>query len=521
MRANQLIINHRYVPIRKTVGSRGLKSSEVLRRARGCGQPYLYYVGTSTISGNYIFSDHPLTIIQCATGDYFRPGDVISYKQYEFIQKQKQKRKAMSTQTTKSMISIIRESIAEGFLPEDWAERKNDIDVQYGIAFIPGVTGHASSWDDTVIPMTNDPVYSEALETYIRISEAITVISIGGATFYDHVDNFDDYNKYEGKYYDDEGMEYADLVIDYRGRVCDRDDVNWVADHGEYYPTDMCFYWECDGEYHLEPEYEDEDEEYDEDSGHSMFQYNSGPEPAWRAGEADFCIGFEIEKNARPSCFGKETARAIFDRTGWVIERDGSVDDGFEAKTPVYDLYDDDGMDKDFEMMKEWIEVENIRGAGGHINFSKKGMDPEKLLDKLAGWLPLIYALYHGRIGNQYCKAKSIEQLKGDREKYQSVMIHDCRIEFRIVSAVRNVKNLKWRIKFFQIMSKNLGKSFASVLQMAINPNTNLGKHLREDVYMTPDKMIKLLEKAVNIAKDIEKYSVDRNIIDAINKISK
>jgi hypothetical protein len=38
---------------------------------------------------------------------------------------------------------------------------------------------------------------------------------------------------------------------------------------------------------------------------------------------------------------------------------------------------------------------------------------------------------------------------------------------------------------------------------------------------MTPDKMIKLLEKAVNIAKDIEKYSVDRNLIDAINKISK
>ena len=70
----------------------------------------------------------------------------------------------------------------------------------------------------------------------------------------------------------------------------------------------------------------------------------------------------------------------------------------------------------------------------------------------MCGYTPLLYSLYYGRVDKNYSKGKSNKDLKNDNEKYQSIKIHNNRIEFRIFSAVPNVETLLWRTKLIEKM---------------------------------------------------------------------
>lgn len=234
-----------------------------------------------------------------------------------------------------------------------------------------------------------------------------------------------------------------------------------------------------------------------------------------------FGIGFEIEKSKFPEFpFCKET---IYNRYGAVLERDGSVSAGFELKTPIYNLFSSQTNNRLYKL-KKFVDIVGKDNAGGHINLSVLGMPPHKLLDNCRGFLPFIYAMHKKRIHNTYCRAKKVPQLKKDRDKFQSIRIHTEHIEFRIIGPVYNYESLIFRLNFFRIMCKNLGKSFFNILNMAITEGSELYNLLRTDVYSDNDKFLRLIQDSIQLDKDFGtgkiSDSVRNGILDKlINKL--
>ena len=220
--------------------------------------------------------------------------------------------------------------------------------------------------------------------------------------------------------------------------------------------TGNVYYWECDGEYHREPEDESDDEselyvrEYHNGSHRSM-EFNNV--------ETKYRIGFEIEKE--DSCVKESVDIGEFeDRTGylWRKERDGSLDneEGYELVSPTFDFSIEHIFEhiNSNELLVSHINAEYSTSCGGHINLSKKGYTGREMFSEVKGYTPLMYALYHGRVNKNYSKGKSNSDLINENEKYQAIKIHDNRIEFRIISAVPNVDVLRWRCELIEMMLK-------------------------------------------------------------------
>lgn len=74
MKAGELIVGRKYVPINKTVMG-GFNTSVVWKKAIKKNQYFLYYVGQDE-DGHYVFSD---IFNDKIDGDYFLPEDVIPY----------------------------------------------------------------------------------------------------------------------------------------------------------------------------------------------------------------------------------------------------------------------------------------------------------------------------------------------------------------------------------------------------------------------------------------------------------
>jgi hypothetical protein len=282
-----------------------------------------------------------------------------------------------------------------------------------------------------------------------------------------------------------------------------------VEDEGEYYRAEDCFYWDSDGQYHLQ----------EENTKNSLYGYGAGPrEKCFLYDDSDkntglFGWGIEIEKNAMPDFdFDK---KELYDATGAVIEEDSSVSDGFELKTPIYNLNSPRTIERLRELEK-FCNVKNVRNAGGHIGFSVEGKNDEQLLDLCRGFLPLIYAMHKKRIKCDYCTAKKISDLKNDGSKYQSIRLRGNYIEFRIFGAVRTFDTILFRLDLFRIMAANLGANFGKVLLMAVNVNHPLHALLKR-VYGKKRKFERLIDDAVLIDRD---FGTGRLTAASIRKIS-
>ena len=245
---------------------------------------------------------------------------------------------------------------------------------------------------------------------------------------------------YGSDYYTCEALEAHDLVVMSNGEIEHSDDVYW---------------WECDEEYHYEPEPDDTDN-YDyvreyHNGGYRSIEFNDV--------ETKYRIGFEIEKedrNIKQSIYICE----FEDETDglWRKERDGSLDDedGYELVSPTFDF----SIKHIFEhinsnpLLVSHINADYSKSCGGHINLSKKGYSGNEMFDEVKGYTPLLYALYYGRVNKNYSKGKSNRDLVNDDEKYQAIRIHSNRIEFRIISAVPSVDVLKWRCELIETMLK-------------------------------------------------------------------
>lgn len=234
-----------------------------------------------------------------------------------------------------------------------------------------------------------------------------------------------------------------------------------------------------------------------------------------------FGIGVEIEKE--DSAAVAIDHRRVNKNTGWYKERDGSLSDdyGYELVSPVYDLMSDKLFD-DIENDKDLLTLVNgdydTKRCGGHMHISKNGVDGDVLLDSIAGYLPLLYSIYRHRVNKNYSLAKSKLSLKRDKQKYQAIQIFDNRIEIRIFPAVKNLVNLKWRVRLVRHMVTTPCFTPKPLIEQLTDDSSTLCELLRE---VLPASRVKKLAaeceewaskiEEVHFCADGRSYDEERN----------
>lgn len=330
--------------------------------------------------------------------------------------------------------------------------------------------------DDYVTTNDGDPILREdAVETELDgwVHRDSVLRAQDGTTM--HENNYSDH----------------DYAYDRHGDLYHMDYLVYVDDAGDYYHTDeegdYFFYHENRGEYYT----------YPPDRG--RHGYHDGPRNDYSDG-AKFCFGVEVEKEDDSPMDAHELDNV--DATGWAREMDGSLDDdiGFELVSPTYDLFGD-RFDDDVssDILTDHINANATTNCGGHMGFSVQGLSGSEVFDRYNGFFPLLLAMYRHRLKGTWSKVRGNKQLKRGRDKYSAVNVRYDYIEFRVFSAVPNVKTLLWRRDLLRIMAKNPKKGVMWWLGQAMNENTATHQHLRK-VYSS-DKIRLVCAYAAAIAE--------------------
>lgn len=202
------------------------------------------------------------------------------------------------------------------------------------------------------------------------------------------------------------------------------------------------------------------------------------PVREWKAGEAKFTIGFEVEKeDTTPTDVWSVNDTRVY---GWVRERDGSLNHmtGYELVSPTYDLFGSE-LDTDLasECITEHVNAAYSESCGGHINFGIKGLTGLQVYEQMKGFTPLLLSLYKGRLLNRYCKIRPDYK---DGSKMGAVHVKPGFIEYRVPSAVKSTENLLWRRDLLRIAAEHAGKGAAYFTRAAMTKSHPLHKHLRK-----------------------------------------
>lgn len=235
-----------------------------------------------------------------------------------------------------------------------------------------------------------------------------------------------------------------------------------------------------------------------------------------------FTIGFEVEKEDGVA-LRKVCADELFRHTKWAKERDGSLDGdtGYELVSPKYDLMSDK-IDDDIASSPELTELINAnysRSCGGHIHLGSQ-WSGNTFFDKLSPWVPLIYSLYVGRIGADYCKVKKNVDIKESEDKYQAIRIFDDRVEFRIISAVKNVETLLWRRDLMRIIVQNLDYTPMKIVGELLDDKSLLYAHLRKQY--TPSNIAIKAKLYAYFASELldDAHAVKQHVMNAVDHFS-
>lgn len=184
-------------------------------------------------------------------------------------------------------------------------------------------------------------------------------------------------------------------------------------------------------------------EDEDEDGLQSYSAEN--PHMAVADIDAPYRIGFEVEKE--DSEF-RSTANQTANEFDWIAVGDGSLNSrtGFELVSPCYNLRDVNEIAKTIEQLPI-IDAECSSACGGHITVSQFGLSGAELASRLCAFIPLIFALYPGRLKNNYAKPTKQKDIGTGSDRYRAINVMRDRIEFRIFSRVQNRVQLIWRMR--------------------------------------------------------------------------
>jgi hypothetical protein len=341
---------------------------------------------------------------------------------------------------------------------------------------------------DGDIISTDDSWYCEGLDEWVNYEDTSVCYEGSNETRYSDVYlRRSDFTLFEGNYYDDSAM--------------DRHEIVWCEDIGEYRHSDDA-YWDDDNDHWVSEEPQEEFVRGYHNGSYQSMDFDN---------KSKYKIGYEIEKEdivVRNSIEIDDFEVATNHK--WRKERDGSLCDeaGYELISPTFEL--------DIKKIFEHIEgneqlVAHINAGisyscGGHIHLSETGLNGNELFDKIKGYTPLFYALYYGRVNKSYAKGKSNRDLENENEKYQAIKIHHDRVEFRIISAVPNIKTLKWRTELLMMILKN---PTDDVIKAYFNVDTKFTKLLKQTY--SDDKLVELKQRFINFTREFENINIIKN----------
>ena len=373
--------------------------------------------------------------------------------------------------------SINRGTVSiDNFIDEDYFEWQGEYysSEDYVVTSADYVIDREDSW------------YCDGIGEYVHIDNTRSVYEGSNETRYSIGylrDN--DYTEFRGDYYDDAAL--------------DRHDIVWREDTDDY-DYDHNSYW-CESSSVWLSEFKEEYVRGYHNGSYQSLNFND---------KSKYRIGYEIEKEdetVRNSVYIDDFER---DTDGiWRKEKDGSLDSeaGYELISPTFEF----DIDKIFEhiegneLLVSHIDAEISTSCGGHIHLSEKGLNGNELFNKVKGYTPLFYALYYGRVNKSYAKGKSNRDLEYENEKYQAIKIHHDRVEFRIISAVPNVKTLKWRTKLLMMI---LQHPTDSVIKAYYNVDTKFTKLLKQTY--SDEKLIELKDRFIKFTKEFENLDINK-----------
>ena len=336
----------------------------------------------------------------------------------------------------------------------------------------------------------DDAFWCNGFDDYFHEDDYVTVYEYRDINCYSrrYAEQNCDWSEYRDEFYDQEALSYRALV--------------YVEDIGEIWSDNEAYYHEEEGSWYSYP---DDREEY------TRGYHNGSYQSVNFDGKSKYKIGYEIEKEDE-EVLESINIKDFEQETGgvWRKERDGSLnnDTGYELISPTFEF----NIDKIFEHIEgnntlvNHINAEISTQCGGHIHLSEKDLSGQQLFDKIKGYTPLFHALYYGRVDKTYCKGKSNRDLEYDNEKYQAIKIHSDRVEFRIISAVPNVKTLKWRSKLLMMI---LQHPTDDIIKAYYNVDTKFTKLLKQTY--NDEKLADLKERFIKFTRQFEGIEINNN----------
>lgn len=143
-----------------------------------------------------------------------------------------------------------------------------------------------------------------------------------------------------------------------------------------------------------------------------------------------------------------------------------------------------------------------------HIHLSSKEKTPEKLLNSISGYLPLLYSIYSNRYKKSYSRAIKKDEYKNCSGSHGVAMnITEKTLELRIFPAVENKENLLWRTELIRLMITNTTEDHKEAFKNCfLDEEHPICKHL--SIIFSEDKMIKKAKLFSSIAKEIDNLDV-------------
>jgi hypothetical protein len=209
----------------------------------------------------------------------------------------------------------------------------------------------------------------------------------------------------------------------------------------------------------------------------------NNPSVNWR-------VGWEVEKEDETA---RNTARRLNNRLphGWRSERDGSLDSttGVEFVSPVYDLMDKETQLAHFEELRWIMDASKSKACGGHITISRRGMRGEVLLDKLFPFIPMLFAIYEGRLSGRFSGVQSKDEIESQSRRAIHLKDNNS-VEIRIPSAVDSLESITWRLRLMRFIAKSIDANkftHYSEVAEAMFEDTKLKKIMNH--YCTDEKL--------------------------------
>ncbi len=276
----------------------------------------------------------------------------------------------------------------------------------------------------------------------------------------------------------------------------DSSDCSYYVDSIDGYVCENCYcdwYSECSDcgwTAHIDDLHYSEDDDclYCEDCyencncNNKTFNYHSGKGRDNLSDNYRYRVGVELERE--DEYFKDEVDKNdLLDETGWVMEEDASLDYawGFEAVSPIYPLkigYLDDLFSKG--LLNQLINTSYSDNCGGHMTISDKERTPDELIDDMAGYLPMIYALFPHRTTNHYCepKHKNIYKQAGRYALSKRGNYKGDGLEFRIFDAPQEKEDLMNRFRLLKYMLSHKARTVEQGLQ-ELSDNDRLRKVIK------------------------------------------